>query len=79
MFTEKILNQFDNHDGHWCLKQQNSDLFEDWMNKEIIHFMFYHRWWTAKDIFKEMIPTGIDRQKYIQQAICRVHYCKASD
>jgi hypothetical protein len=78
MFSEKILRQFDNHDMNWCIRREIGESYEDWYVDEIIHFMFFHRWWTYPEICKEITKGKYSRRNLVLNAIYREHSCNSN-
>jgi len=68
--SEKILRQFDNHNGKNCLTLQEGELYNDFLAHEVIHFLYFHRWWKCQEILDEIKYSSLDEIK----RICRRQY-----
>ncbi len=77
--SEKAYKQLDNHDGHYCLELEKNERMEDFLVREAIHFLHYHRWWDVHLIRKNLSSkTFLHRWKFINLIIDTPSSCHPS-
>lgn len=77
IFEDKIVHALANGFDADCLDRSFFNSDHDWFVAEMIHFMFFHRLWTIKEIEQELLigNNKYNKEDIILMAICAKKNC----